>query len=542
MLSPFILFSCSVKEDRGDCPAQLYVHSALDIPQGDVLVSIIQNGRVVNQGTMTREELYDGTRCFSVPRAMSVVTLFSGISDMVPLDEGRLLQREGCECDELWTFSEYADVKGDEYHHYGTPHKNFARLSIAFAGDMNDAEISISGTTNGYDVLDTRPIRGNATSSLRPSAREREYVVRLPRQTDNSLTLRVFTPGSDARLIAVGEMISRSGYNWDEEDLLDIRLTVDLSASNVNLGISDWDPVVFEIVEAGSSENCLCLTPVPCRETLTKAFKTLTLTGPVGLFGTIANSFRPLSSQTPDYAFNEKFTLSESGVYKPERMILPVNLQPGMSAVFHAYAPFDGDGISFSAASREGPPILHFCAPESDQYDLLSGCSGVYQSESFGVGERLGKVCMEFDHILSCISVRTSAEGISSLRVKAVSLEGVCGCGDYDMGERRWTVSEGSLSSYSRSVDVTLDGTSSQDVLSSSDGTAFMLVPQRVPDGAVLKLTVRSGDEETVLSTSIAGDIWPQGRDFVYVLSLDDKSGNASITPYRSGGDQNEQL
>lgn len=541
LLSLPLLFSCSVKEDRGDCPCLLYVHSETDIPEGDVLVSIVQNGKVVNQGTMTRAELQEGSRCFSVPRAVSVVTLISGISAMVPLGERTLLQREGNECDEIWSFSEYVDVRGDEYHHYGLPHKNFARLSIAFAGEMKDADITVSGTTNGYDILDTSPLKGNSLSPLRPSARDREFVVRLPRQIDNSLILRVVAPDSEARLIAVGEMIRQMGYNWEEEDLLDIRLTVDLGSSSVRIGISDWDPVEYDIVETGTKASSLCLTPIPPSDVRTKAWKTMNLSEPIGFFGTIASSFRDLSGERPEFAFNERFTLSQSGVYKPDNRIPPVLFLSGMSAVFHAYSPYAGAGISFSSPFEPGPPVLHFETPSTDQYDLLCGISRVYESGDFRPGECLGNVHMALDHILSCVTVRTSADGMSSVTVKSVTLEGVYGSGDYNMGDCTWA-NLANASSFTQNVNVSLDGTPYQDILSASAGTAFMLVPQRVPVGALLKLVVQTASGDRTMSTSIAGDTWPQGRDFVYVLSLDDNSGNTTISPYEEGGDQNEQL
>lgn len=536
------LSGCSVKEDRGDCPCQLYVHSDIDLPPGDVLVSVIQRGKVVNQGTMTREEIYEGGRCFSVPREMSVITFFSGISAMVPLSEGRLMQREGCECDELWSFSEYADVRGDEYHHHGTPHKNFARLSIAFAGSVGNAVIHVCGTTNGYDILDSKPLRGSAESPLSPSSREREYMVRVPRQVDDSMALRVETPGSDSRMIAIGEMIRQSGYNWEEEDLLDIRMTVDLSSSNVSLCVSDWDPVEFDIVETGSEEARLVLDPVPSPETLTKAFKTTSLSEPVGLFASVAGNGIPVGQVAPEYAYNERYTLSPAGYYRPDSHVFPVKFSPGTSAVFYAYSPYSGEGISFSSGETPGAPSLHFRTPSSGQYDLLCGCSRVYESSEFGPGESLDNVRVPLEHVLSCITVMTLEKGIDSLTVISVSLKGICGEGQLDMGSLTWTRSTELRSSYARKVNVELDGSPFQSILSASAGTAFMLLPQLVPQGAELELTVLSGSEEMSLSTSISGDSWPQGHDFIYVLALDDKSGNTTITPYSPGGDQNEQL
>lgn len=109
-----LLSACSVKEDRGLCPCELRVAGSEPLrTEGGVLVSVIQDGTVVKQGMLGREE-FDGGKCvLTVPRKPSVVTVFSGITDMNTAGGRQLDIISGYECDELYSCSTFASLTGD---------------------------------------------------------------------------------------------------------------------------------------------------------------------------------------------------------------------------------------------------------------------------------------------------------------------------------------------------------------------------------------------------------------------------------------------
>ena len=67
------------------------------------------------------------------------------------------------------------------------------------------------------------------------------------------------------------------------------------------------------------------------------------------------------------------------------------------------------------------------------------------------------------------------------------------------------------------------------------DENAFLMIPQQLPDNAMLEVTINSGGGDRVLSTSMAGKRWLQGKRVVYtldVLSLHKLSVKSTITPW----------
>ena len=56
-ITVLLLCSCTVKENRSFCPCELLVYSEEPLKtDGSVLVSVIQDGEVVKQGMMSRDD------------------------------------------------------------------------------------------------------------------------------------------------------------------------------------------------------------------------------------------------------------------------------------------------------------------------------------------------------------------------------------------------------------------------------------------------------------------------------------------------------
>ena len=237
-----LLCACSVKEDRGLCPCELHVAGSEPLrTDGGVLVSVIQDGAVVKQGMLGKED-FDGGKCvLTVPRKPSVVTVFSGITDMSTADGKRLDILSGYECDELYSCSAFAELDGDEAECIVTPHKNFARLDLTVIGLPEIALMHIGGKVHGYDLLDLAPCEGTFGCGPREGGSRVHWFLRLPRQVDDSLDLEVLVGGDEVRRVPLGAIIAAGGYRYDDEDLLDITVTVDLSKSEAIVHLSDWE-------------------------------------------------------------------------------------------------------------------------------------------------------------------------------------------------------------------------------------------------------------------------------------------------------------
>lgn len=234
------LCSCSVKEDRSVCPCELSIRPAEPLrTEGNVLVSVIQEGSVVKQGMLTRQDFESGKCRMTVPRKLSVLTVFTGITDM-DAQGGRLLGiRSLHDCDEVYSCMEPADLDREQYDCTVLLHKNFARLDLLVLGMPDGGELSVKGSVDGYDLVNLDPNRG--AFACAPCEGLGMWSLRLPRQTDDSLLLEIAFSGVTVYTVPVGKLIAASGYSYDEEDLRDMSVTVDLSGRDAMIRIAGWE-------------------------------------------------------------------------------------------------------------------------------------------------------------------------------------------------------------------------------------------------------------------------------------------------------------
>lgn len=234
------LCSCSVKEDRSACPCELSIRPSEPLrTEGGVIVSVIQDGSVVKQGMLTRQDFESGRCRMTVPRRESVLTVFTGITDM-DAEGGRLLGiRSLHECDEVYSCLEPADLDREQYDCTVVLHKNFARLDLLVLGMPEGGEPRVRGSVNGYDLLNLDPCRG--AFACVPGEGLGMWSLRLPRQTDDSLLMDIVTDGRSIGTVPVGKLIAASGYSFQKEDLDDLSLTVDLSSRDAMIQIAGWE-------------------------------------------------------------------------------------------------------------------------------------------------------------------------------------------------------------------------------------------------------------------------------------------------------------
>ena len=71
----------------------------------------------------------------------------------------------------------------------------------------------------------------------------------LPRQTDESLVLEVHDETGTLKTFALGEYVAASGYDWHEENLRDMTVSLDYSLTRVAISVAGWrEEYVFNVV------------------------------------------------------------------------------------------------------------------------------------------------------------------------------------------------------------------------------------------------------------------------------------------------------
>lgn len=242
--------ACSVKENRSGCPCDLLIRPTEKLKtEGSVVVSIVQEGTVVKQEMLSREEFEAGSCVIKVNRNPTTVTVFSGITSM-NLVQGRKLDiKAEHQCDEIFSCSTSADLDKEKMEYTVSLHKNFARLFLTVLNLREGMDLSISGKVSGYDLLDAAPCSGHFKCLPDGNEESKAWCIRLPRQLDDDLSLDVIIDGETVRTIALGALISATGYSFKDEDLMDITMTVDLDKSYALFGVEGWAPVTFPLIE-----------------------------------------------------------------------------------------------------------------------------------------------------------------------------------------------------------------------------------------------------------------------------------------------------
>ena len=175
---------------------------------------------------------------------------------------------------------------------------------------------------------------------------------------------------------------------------------------------------------------------------------------------------------------------------------------------FYGYAPCSAQGLKVSAGT--GAPELCYAVPEdaADQRDILFGVSD--EMPASGTEARL-----KFGHILSAVTFAVD-DGCTDCTVTGISLRGIYCTARYREPDG-WTGRGGAAD---RGIALAEDVAGGAAKALSGGSATMMLIPQTVPDGAVLQITVMKDGETFSLDAPIGGCVWEAGCSYVFRLSF----------------------
>ncbi len=200
------------------------------------------------------------------------------------------------------------------------------------------------------------------------------------------------------------------------------------------------------------------------------------------------------------YSYDGKKTIGEGGV-------TDMNITDG-SLEFSYKVPFSTD----RTADATVQPDIMFCH---------KACS------KNSVDPETGAVPLHFQHALA--GVRFVAGDISKCTVKTITIENVYGEGScvYEYGESdgafTWKASRDAVS-YSQTFDVAVSNsqTGEQQITDKNPVTTFMLIPQKLPENAGIKVVLQMPDgTEQTLTGSLKGQNWEAGNIYTYKISTE---------------------
>ena len=245
-------WSCSVLEDRDDCPCLLVLD--LGVLRGQdrfpVTLAVSGQGGFFYTDTLWREDSrFD--YYLEVPRGETVIYAVNAAGAFFVPGYG-LKITSGAQCPKVWMSVRRLNLGAERCRDTLRLSKNYCLLDIRISESGNKTLgwpflVEVSGRVDGYDSAGN-PVPGRFAAALWPS-REGYAPVSVPRQVDNSLRLDITNSTGVLRSFALGEFIAESGYDWGAENLEDLPVQIDYASTSITIKIDLWEKTIpFEIV------------------------------------------------------------------------------------------------------------------------------------------------------------------------------------------------------------------------------------------------------------------------------------------------------
>ena len=205
-----------------------------------------------------------------------------------------------------------------------------------------------------------------------------------------------------------------------------------------------------------------------------------------------------------------------------------------------AYAPYINAGIAVNAgisvADGKGAPQLTYTIDSdvSKQVDLLV-------AKSVDVEGNSSSVALDFKHALTAVKFAIGTiKGFT--KITKIVISGVKKRGTLSLYGDNWNLDE-STADYTIAIAKEIDLSTSGDITGSSNDLMF-LMPQTLPSGAKLEVTMTNDIGTKTFSTDLTGGEWKKGYTVTYQLSVDRVAGefHFEVTPSttsipKEGGD-----
>ncbi len=252
-ISAGALSSCSIKEDRRECPCWITVN----IPEKSS--NNFNTGILRLRGNASEDAVdyeYDESDIitfshsaqsneYTAPRGsvgISAVAI-GGKTHNIDIQERIIAIPVGCQMDSLYGYFKTFHTRTESVVCNVDLSKQFCTVNLAITtgGDKLLHEIEILGNISGLSAYDLLPVEGRF--QYVPAFNDERYSFRIPRQIDNSLVAIMKDGEEVVETFPIGTYIENSGYDWTSKGLADIDISIDIPAQQVKISVSGWDGV-----------------------------------------------------------------------------------------------------------------------------------------------------------------------------------------------------------------------------------------------------------------------------------------------------------
>lgn len=240
--------SCTVLEDRGECPCYLnFAHKGFSPGSyNGTMEVVVFEGKRVSDGVYSVSRMKDGTEEIPVPKGSARIGGVGGLSSGRLLDSLMVIPA-GSDCDPIYAFSSTAEAFGEVAYVNGTIRKSHAVIRILMengSGAVYPFSVRLRSNVSGMNLLTMEPVEGFFSHKASKEA-EGVFSMKLPRQMDDSLVLEILkADGSDEKVdeLPLGTyLVEGLGYDWAALDLADINVYINYSRSSISINVSDWN-------------------------------------------------------------------------------------------------------------------------------------------------------------------------------------------------------------------------------------------------------------------------------------------------------------
>lgn len=180
---------------------------------------------------------------------------------------------------------------------------------------------------------------------------------------------------------------------------------------------------------------------------------------------------------------------------------------------FYAWAPTVANGLTTPSTPQSTVLTYTVPAEATAQKDIVVATTDEIQ------GDNNKAVPLTFKHICTAVRFAVGSQ-MQPGSIKSVTLKDVKNAGTYDMAAGTWLLGE-ATTDFSQDLNKTTTGNETDgDEITSADGT-FMMLPQILPDGAIVEVKFfNANNEERTLTASIGNTVWTMGTTVTYKLSI----------------------
>lgn len=238
--------SCTVKEDRTECPCYVSVQTDTD---KECMVSFYSpDGMLLERRIISAEELVSGDNYTKVRKGDIYVSVVKNLGSM-QFDGGHVISCiPGRESEPVFAFCKAAEAVEDELLVRGVLNKQYAMITVNLLNSTEEVypyNVSLQSAYNGLDLISLEPVGG--AFHLLPVVDNQNKVVFLMLRQSQEAPIDLFLlnkqTGAVVASFDLNAYILATGYNWNAEYLGDITVTIDFAKASLIIYVEDWEEV-----------------------------------------------------------------------------------------------------------------------------------------------------------------------------------------------------------------------------------------------------------------------------------------------------------